>query len=250
MTTASANVERPGERVCEPWHRRHARSARKHKWKYAFWDAPLSIPGYYPAAGAGRGAVADGAAVREPKPRNRRWVRAARSPTRLRRCSRARAAGRASIRIPTRLASPEAAVFRCHGSPRRFAARVSVLGLLVRGQERRRQPGSHVPEDEARHFDGNLRFTVYRGTNLLQMDAIARTNSRLSRIRTTRAEGIFDGDDAACDVARYRRPSTTTSVRRAEGDRSFRRPCVNSLLLAEAARLDRVPSAAHVLLHA
>ena len=25
-------------------------------------------------------------------------------------------------------------------------------------------------------FDGNLRFTVYRGTNLLQMDAIARTN--------------------------------------------------------------------------
>ena len=25
-------------------------------------------------------------------------------------------------------------------------------------------------------FDGNLRFTVYRGTNLIQMDAIARTN--------------------------------------------------------------------------
>jgi hypothetical protein len=39
-------------------------------------------------------------------------------------------------------------------------------------------------------FDGNLRFTVYRGTNLIQMDAIARTNDRRWLTSTMRFEGI------------------------------------------------------------
>ena len=82
---------------------------------------------------------------------------------------------------------PVAEPARLHGGPRLgFAAeagrnparRVRVLRVIVRGQDDGDGASLAVtfPGMTLGIFDGNLRFTVYRGTNLLQMDAIARTN--------------------------------------------------------------------------
>ena len=84
---------------CQSRHRRHAGGDRQaYRW-YAFWDAPLSIPGYNPAP-AGGGGRGGGGGAGSSGARRRRWDRAAPSPSRSQPSSRDRAAGRATTRIP------------------------------------------------------------------------------------------------------------------------------------------------------
>ena len=91
----------------------------KHKW-YAFWDAPLSVPGYNPApAGAGgRGGGRAGA----PAPDAGAWDRAEPLKSRSRLSSRVRAADLVSTRARIRQASPAAAVSRCRGRRKKSVA--------------------------------------------------------------------------------------------------------------------------------
>ena len=102
---------------------------------YAFWDAPLSVPGYYPATCRWTGRRCRPGAG----PERRRWDRAARFAEQvaaLQSGSRGRP-GYNPITKPARL----------HWRPRHPSAadegrnpprRLRVLGLVVRGQERRR----------------------------------------------------------------------------------------------------------------
>ena len=103
-------------------------------------------------------------------------------------------------------------------------------------------------------FAGNLRFTVYRGTNLIRMDAIAQTNEPWVAYKYDAGLKGFSTDaDAARDVARHRRPSAAVSVRR-RGQRDARaasRPRIGCSWPKGKGGVDRdVPAAAHVLLHA
>ena len=49
-------------------------------------------------------------------------------------------------------------------------------------------------------FSGDLQFTVYRGTNLIRMDAVAKTNEPPSRINSTRAFGLLCGNSGSSGV--------------------------------------------------
>ena len=135
--------------------------------------------------------------------------------------------------------------------PEEIRRGVSVLGFLVRGQERRRQPGSHVPGMKLGIFDGNLRFTVYRGTNLLQMDAIARTNEPSGRLYDAGLKGF---STATMPRVTWRDTGGHPQQHQFGGPKAIGLSAVrasNRCCWPRAARLDRdVPSAAHVLLHA
>ena len=64
-------------------------------------------------------------------------------------------------------------------------------------------------------FAGDLRFTVYRGTNLIRMDALAKTEREVGRVQVRRRpQGACPPPDAAGDVARHRRPPAAAGVRR------------------------------------
>jgi hypothetical protein len=118
----------------------------KNRW-YAFWDAPLLVPGT-PQAAAGRGgqtaapAVAPGPTATGviPLGRGERVYGLPRKPEEIRRASAA-------------FNTSSCAVISDGGS----------LGVKF--------PGLSMGI-----FEGDLRFTVYRGTNLIQMDAVAKTN--------------------------------------------------------------------------
>jgi hypothetical protein len=142
----------------------------KHKW-YAFWDAPLSIPGYYPATDGGRGgrggapaqaqALGQGGTVEEQ-------VAAIQSG------SRGRPGYNPSPNPPGFRGGRGFGLPRTEGEIRRGVSAFSASTCEVKTD------GSSLavtfPGMKLGIFDGNLRFTMYRGTNLIQMDAIAQTN--------------------------------------------------------------------------
>jgi hypothetical protein len=103
-------------------------------------------------------------------------------------------------------------------------------------------------------FDGNLRFTVYRGTNLLQMDAIARTNE--PSVAYKYDAGLKGFSTATMPRVTWRDtggPSAAASIRRAEGSRTVRRSArrIGCFWPKGPKGIDRdVPAATHVLLHA
>jgi hypothetical protein len=118
----------------------------KNRW-YAFWDAPLRVPGT-PQPQAGRGtppappaaAAAATASGVIPLGRGERVYGLPRKPEEIRRAS---------------------AVFAASSC----AVRSDGVGLAVQ-----------FPALSLGIFSGDLRFTVYRGTNLLQMDALVKTS--------------------------------------------------------------------------
>ena len=107
----------------------------KHKW-YAFWDAPLSVPGYNPAPAGGGGRGGGGGEAGELRPRRRRWDRAEPLKNRLRPSSRDRAAGLVSTRIPTRPVSRRTRYPIATDEGRNPPRRLRILRFIVRGQER------------------------------------------------------------------------------------------------------------------
>src|SRR5215475_13448585 len=118
----------------------------KNRW-YAFWDAPLLIPGTpQPAAGRGGQTATPAAAPAPAAPgviplgRGERVYGLPRKPEEIRRAS---------------------ATFNTSS-----CAVVSDGGSL----------GVKFPGLSMGIFAGDLHFTVYRGTNLIQMDAVAKTN--------------------------------------------------------------------------
>ena len=173
-TGRAAHVERPGERILPVSASTSRPSCSKNISGTPSGMRRSACPGTpRAAAGARRAAVA----VRALRARRRRLDRAALLPSRLRRCSRGRAAGLATTRTRTRPASLAAAAFRLPRKPeeiRRGVSAFSASSCEVKSD------GASLavtfPGMKLGIFDGNLRFTVYRGTNLLQMDAIARTN--------------------------------------------------------------------------
>ena len=220
----------------------------KHKW-YAFWDAPLSVPGYSPAreGGGGRG----GAGAQGPATSawtGRHHSRTGRSPA-------------IGLARQTRF-QPEPQPSRLHRRPRHSAAadegrnparRVCVLGLILRGQERRCEPRGDFPGNEARHL--RRQPAVHRvSRDEPHSDGRHCAHERaFGRLQVRRGpEGILDSDDAPGDLARHRRASATASVRRAKGDRPFGDTRVQpSAAGRRSAWLGgHVPAAAHVLLHA
>src|SRR5499427_6871715 len=117
----------------------------KNRW-YAFWDAPLLVPGT-PQANAGRGGQPAAQPAEPTQPgiiplgRGERVYGLPRKPEEIRRAS---------------------AVFNTSSC----AVRSDGGSLEVK-----------FPGLSMGIFAGDLRFTVYRGTNLIQMDAVAKTNA-------------------------------------------------------------------------
>src|SRR5262245_30009321 len=117
----------------------------KNRW-YAFWDAPLLIPGT-PQAAAGRGGQAAGQPTAATPPgviplgRGERVYGLPRKPEEIRRA---------------------AAVF-------------NTTSCAVRSDGGSLEVG--FPGLSMGIFAGDLRFTVYRGTNLIQMEAVAKTDA-------------------------------------------------------------------------
>ena len=146
----------------------------KYRW-YAFWDAPFSIPGYYPAT-AGRGGAGGGGRQGQPP--------AVQAPGQGGTIAEQVAAIQSGSRgRPGYNPSPNPPGFtggRGFGLPRtKEEIRRGVSAFSASSCDVKSDGGSLAvtfPGMKLGIFDGNLRFTVYRGTNLLQMDAIARTN--------------------------------------------------------------------------
>ena len=114
----------------------------QHRWQ-AFWDAPLRVPGRLPAPAGGGAAGGNSAAAAEEFPLN----------------------GGRVYELP---ASPNK--LRCVDSD------FQNDGLFVKTE------GASIevtyPGLSMGIFSGDLRFTMYRGSNLLQMDALASTNEK------------------------------------------------------------------------
>ncbi len=148
----------------------------KYRW-YAFWDAPLSIPGYYPATGRGRGGAPQGPAPQaqpQPAPTLGQGGTVAEQVAAIQSGSRGK---------PGYNPSPNPPGFtggRGFGLPRtKEEIRRGVSAFAASSCDVKTDGGSLAvtfPGMKVGIFEGNVRFTVYRGTNLIQMDAIARTN--------------------------------------------------------------------------
>ena len=146
----------------------------KYRWN-AFWDAPLSIPGYYPAAGrGGRGA---GAAPQGPVPATPALGQGgtiAEQVAALQSGQRGKPGYNPSPNPPGFTGGRGFGLPRTEKEIRRGTSVFSASACEVKtdgGSLAVTFPGMKLGI-----FDGNLRLTVYRGTNLIQMDAIARTN--------------------------------------------------------------------------
>ena len=124
----------------------------KNRW-YAFWDAPLLVPGT-PQPAAGRGAPP--APQSEAAPQGRGTALSGVIP--LGRGERVYGLPRTPEEI--RRATASFATSSCSVATDGGSVEVTFPGLSMG------------------IFSGDLRFTVYRGTNLLQMDAIAKTDER------------------------------------------------------------------------
>ena len=150
----------------------------KYRW-YAFWDAPLSIPGYYPATAGrgGRGGARGGAGPQGQPPAEPRLGQGGTIPEQvaaLQSGSRGRPGYNPSPNPPGFTGGRGFGLPRTKEEIRRGVSAFSVSSCEVKSD------GASLavtfPGMKLGIFDGNLRFTVYRGTNLFQMDAIARTN--------------------------------------------------------------------------
>src|SRR5688500_17447854 len=147
----------------------------KHKW-YAFWDAPLSIPGYYPApAGAAARGGGAGAAGQPPaEPRLGQGGTMAEQVAAIQSGSRGRPGYNPVPNPPGFTGGRGIPLPRKPEEIRRGVSAFSASSCEVKTD------GASLavtfPGMKLGIFDGHLRFTVYRGTNLLQMDAIARTS--------------------------------------------------------------------------
>jgi len=147
----------------------------KHKW-YAFWDAPLSIPGYNPVpAGAATRAGGAGATGQPPaEPRLGQGGTMADQVAAIQSGSRGTPGYNPSPNPPGFTGGRGIPLPRKPEEIRRGVSAFSASSCEVKTD------GASLavtfPGMKLGIFDGNLRFTVYRGTNLLQMDAIARTN--------------------------------------------------------------------------
>ncbi len=147
----------------------------KHRW-YAFWDAPFSIPGYYPAAaGGGRGGGPAGAPGQAPAaPTLGQGGTIPEQVAALQSGSRGRPGYNPSPTPPGFTGGRGFGLPRTKEEIRRGVSAFSASSCDVKSD------GASLavtfPGMKLGIFEGNLRFTVYRGTNLIQMDAIARTN--------------------------------------------------------------------------
>ena len=145
----------------------------KNRW-YAFWDAPLSIPGYYPATPGrgGRGAGAQGQAPTEP--------RLGQGGTIPEQVAALQSGSRGRPGYNPNPNPPGFTGGRGFGIPRtKEEIRRGVSSFSASTCDVKTDGGSLAvtfPGMKLGVFEGNLRFTVYRGTNLIQMDAIARTS--------------------------------------------------------------------------
>ena len=145
----------------------------KHKW-YAFWDAPLSVPGYYPATAGGRGGGAGGAGGAAQTETLGQGGTIEQQVAALQSGSRGRPGFNPNPNPPGFTGGRGIPLPRKPEEIRRDVSAFSASACEVKSD------GASLaitfPGMKLGIFDGNLRFTVYRGTNLLQMDAIARTN--------------------------------------------------------------------------
>ena len=147
----------------------------RHRW-YAFWDAPLSVPGYTAAAGrGGRGATPAPAPAAQPAP-----PPLGRGGTIAEQVAAIQAGERGR---PGYNPSPNPPGFtggRGFGLPRRPEEIRRGVSSFMASSCAVKTDGNSLsvtfPGLRVGIFEGSLRFTVYRGTNLLQMDAIARTS--------------------------------------------------------------------------
>ena len=146
----------------------------KHKW-YAFWDAPLSVPGYSPAAGGGRGGGGrgGGAGAEAEKQALGQGGTVEEQVAALQSGSRGRPGYNPNPNPPGFTGGRGIPLPRKPEEIRRAVSAFSASSCEVKSD------GASLaitfPGMKLGVFDGNLRFTVYRGTSLLQMDAIART---------------------------------------------------------------------------
>jgi hypothetical protein len=152
----------------------------KNRW-YAFWDAPLSIPGYYPASGrggrGGRGGGGDGEGAPNQaasKPGLGQGGKLEDQVAALQSGTRGRPGYNPDPNPPGFTGGRGFGLPRTEKEIRRDVSAFSASSCEVKTD------GASLavtfPGMKLGTFDGNLRFTVYRGTNLIQMDAIARTN--------------------------------------------------------------------------
>ena len=211
-----------------------------------------AFPGYNPApaGGGGRGGGGGG----ELRPRRRRWDRAERLTSRWRPSSRGRAAGLVTTRIRIRPVSPAGAASplpRTKEEIRRGVSAFSASSCEVKSDG-----GSLAvtfPGMKLGIFDGNLRFTVYRGTNLIQMDAIAQTNE--PSVAYKYDAGLKGFSTATMPRVTWRDTGGHPQQHQFGGPKGDQ-PLGHSRVQPPApgrrpARVDRhVPAAAHVLLHA
>ena len=144
----------------------------KHKW-YAFWDAPFSIPGYYPAPAGGGGRGGGPGAQAQPQAPGQGGT-IPEQVAALQSGSRGRPGFNPSPNPPGFIGGRGFGLPRTKEEIRRGVSVFSASSCAVKSD------GASLavtfPGMKLGIFDGNLRFTVYRGTNLIQMDAIARTN--------------------------------------------------------------------------
>ena len=148
-------ADRPGEPAARRRHRADPGGVNKHRW-YAFWDAPLVMP---EAA-----EMKDEAAWRrsqQPADGRGAWPRRGR-----RRRRRERAGPEPDARRAAHAVGDQARQTR-RSTRRRAASRPTAPALEVT-----------FPGLSMGIFAGDLRFTAYRGTNLLRMDAVAKTNEQ------------------------------------------------------------------------
>jgi hypothetical protein len=154
----------------------------KHRW-YAFWDAPLNIPGYN-VPGAGRGGRGGAAAGGEQNAGPARG--AATTPTlgqggtvaeqveALQAGRRGRPGYNPDPNPPGMTGGRGLGIPRKPEEIRRGVSTFSASACEVKSDGA--SLAVNFPGMKLGIFDGSLRFTVYRGTNLVQMDALARTN--------------------------------------------------------------------------
>ena len=164
----------------------------QNRW-YAFWDAPLRVPGT-PQASAGRGTPPAASSSAPPTPpgviplgRGERVYGLPRRPEEIRHAS-------ATFR-------ETACSVRTDGGS--LEVRFSGLSMGI--------------------FAGDLRFIVYRGTNLIQMDAVARTEEPwvAYKYRCGSARVLYDAH-AVGPLARHGRTDSALSVRRSRRVRGVR----------------------------
>jgi hypothetical protein len=149
----------------------------KNRW-YAFWDAPLNVPGYnVPARGrGGRGGTEPPAPPVQPPPAPTlgQGGTIAEQVAALQSGQRGKPGYNPNPNPPGMTGGRGLGIPRKPEEIRRGVSAFSASSCDVKTD------GASLavtfPGMKLGIFDGNLRFTVYRGTNLIQMDAIARTN--------------------------------------------------------------------------